>query len=55
MEKKKVKHLEKIHEMLEGSPVCKMVHRMGLCDCGCHGEEKAEKEKEAEESGKDEK
>ena len=53
MEKKKVKHLEKIHEMLEGSPVCKFVHSMGLCDCGCHTEKKAEEEKEVEETGKD--
>ena len=47
MEKKKAKHLEKIHEMLEGSPVCEVIHRLKLCGCGSH-EEKREEEGKVE-------
>ena len=46
MEKKKVKHSERIHEIFEGSPVCNVIHRLNLCGCGSHDEKKAEEEKE---------
>lgn len=46
MEKKKVKHSEKIHEFFEGSPVCQVIHRLKLCGCGSHEEKKGEEEKE---------
>lgn|GEM_PF-3791082 len=32
----KHKHMKEIHEILEGSPICKLIHRMGLC--GCRGD-----------------
>lgn len=46
MEKKKVKHLEKIHEIMEGSPVCELIHRLNLCGCGSHEKKKEDVEKE---------
>ena len=46
MEKKKTKHLEKIHEMLEGSPVCEAIHRLKLCGCGSHEDKKEEQGKQ---------
>jgi hypothetical protein len=46
MEKKKVKHSEKIHEFFEGSPVCRTIHRLNLCGCGSHDEKKGEKQKQ---------
>ena len=46
MEKKKTKHLEKIHEMLEGSPVCEAIHRLKLCGCGSHEDQKEEEGKQ---------
>jgi len=46
MKQKKVKHLEKIHEMLEGTPVCNVIHRLGICGCGSHEEEPRKAEEE---------
>lgn len=46
MEKKKVKHSEKIHEFFEGSAVCNVIHRLNLCGCGSHEQKKGEEEKE---------
>jgi hypothetical protein len=46
MEKKKVRHSEKIHEFFEGSPVCTVIHRLNLCGCGSHEEKKGEEQKE---------
>lgn len=46
MEKKKVKHSEKIHEIFEGSPVCQVIHRLKLCGCGSHEEKNEGEEKE---------
>ena len=45
MEKKKVKHSEKIHEFFEGSPVCNVIHRLNLCGCGSHDEKKGAEER----------
>ena len=44
MEKKKVKHSEKIHEFFEGSAVCNVIHRLNLCGCGSHDEKKGAEE-----------
>ncbi|MGD8880551.1 MAG: hypothetical protein PVI82_01595 [Desulfobacterales bacterium] len=46
MEKKKTRHLEKIHEMLEDTPVCEVIHRLKLCGCGSHEGKKEEQGKQ---------
>ena len=46
MEKKKTTHFEKIHEMLEGSPVCEAKHRLKLCGCGSPEDKKEEQGKQ---------